>query len=172
MSSSLLYDLATDLLLASEAAIDPLCTGHELPPRRYVHFGEPAWDLCTDNEVIASSGQLVTWWSDVQTEVSTVGRTCAVRFLAKFCVELTRCFPDLGEDSQPLAPEVYEAASEILDVDSWALLRGVTAWVAGLDCSWRQIEDVFPSGPSGGMAGVRICVRVELNDPDPLCTAP
>jgi len=172
VSSAYLHDLTVDLLLAAEAALDPLCTGNELPPRRYVHFGEPAWDLCQGDEAIASSGQLVAWWGNVESVVTAVGNRCAVQYRAQLCVELARCYPDLGSDSQPLPPAVYEGAAAILDTDTWALVRGVGAWLAGIDCEWRAMDPVVPSGPQGGMAGVRVCVRLSLNDLDPLCTPP
>lgn len=172
MSSAYLHDLAVDLLVAAEAAVDPICTGNELPPRRYVSYGEPAWDICQGDERVAASGQLVTWWADVQPVVSAQGRSCAIQYRGRLCVELARCFPSLSADSQPLPAEVYEAAAAVVSTDAWALVRGVGAWVASLGCSWAQIEDVFPSGPEGGMAAVRICIRLELDDPDPACTPP
>lgn len=169
MSSSLLHDLAVDLLAAAEAAIHPDCTGHQLPGRIYVAWTEPAHDLCTDDGT-DGSGQLVVWW-DVfpQPKVISRGNACAVRLFGTICVELARCVPDLDEDGKPYPPEVYEAAAEFLNVDAWPLLRGVTAWVAGLGCSFKEIGSSSPA-QSGGSASIRICATIELNDPDPACT--
>ncbi len=167
MSAPYLHDLAVDLFQVAEAALDEARTGHPVPPRRYVHFGEPAWDLCTGDTETDESGQLVVWVGGITTEVVTRGTTCGIEHRGQLCVEVARCFPSLDADGQPVGPDVLQAAAEVLHRDWWSLQRAVSAWLAGLSCSWRTMETSEPSGPEGGMAGVRICVRLSLNDTEP-----
>ena len=168
MSSSLLYDMASDLLGAAETAIGEPCTGHALPGRRYVSFDEPAHDLCTDDDT-DGSGQLVVWWGPIVPTVQTRGKMCVVQPRGQLCVELARCVPDLDENGQPFPAATYDAAAEFMLTEAWPLLRGVTDWLAGLGCTWRVIQSGI-SSVGGGMAAFRVCAEVEINDPDPTCT--
>lgn len=169
MSCGYLHDVAVDLLSAAEAAIDPVCTGHVLPGRRYVNWSEPAIDLCSDDTGTDGSGQLVVWWDSIGARVVTQGNVCAVRLLGTICVQLARCVPDLDEHGQAHDPAMYEAAAEFMHGDAWPLIRGVTAWVASLGCAYKEIGSITPE-LGGGAASLRMCVTIELNDPDPACT--
>jgi hypothetical protein len=167
VSAPYLQTLALDLLAVAEAALAEDRTGHPIPPRRYVHFGEPAWDLCTGDTSTEDGGQLVVWVGGITTEVVQRGTTCGIEHRGQFCVEVARCFPSLTADGQPAAPETLEDAAEVLHRDWWSLQRAVGSWLATLSCSWRAMETSQASGPEGGMAGVRICVRLSLNDTEP-----
>lgn len=169
-SATYLHDLVVDLLTAAESAIDPARTGNaSLPPRRYVSWGEPAWDVCVGDVDTGSSGQLVAWWDEVTTDVSATGRMCAIRHVARLCVEVVRCVPSLEADGSPHPPAVYEAAAEVLSRDLWSLVTGLDEFWTSLGCESITVDEITPRGPDGGAAGARVCARVALNDrgPDP-----
>lgn len=157
--------LAGDLL---DAAVDALLTGsaedpaaRPAPERRYVSHGPV---VTVDCELLAVN--LVKVAPKV---VDPRNEPCAIVPEATLMVTLVNCWPKLGDRGQlPAAAEIDEAARQHL-VDGRALYGGLTrAWVdgewpgGGRPCGfvkWGQLE---PLAPSGGFAGWRIDVRVQV----------
>lgn len=152
----LLVDLLTEAvtaLIAATEADDP-------PERQYVGHGAIVWDC----------DQLTTHLLRVRPRLLGDPRTqkCALAHDVQMAVTLIRCWPRPDDRGNPPTPDTIDAAGRQLAVDGWALWKGLTrawsegSWPTDIPCSrvtWGVLE---PLAPSGGFAGWRLEVAVQL----------
>lgn len=147
-----LLDEARTALLTTEGAEDP-------PERQYVAHGSVTWDC----------DQLTTHLVRVRPKFADPrGAQCALTHEVTMIVTLLRCIPT-GDDKHPIpSAEELSAANRQLAIDGQALWKGLTrawaegAWPAGINCRRVTFGSLEPLAPSGGLAGWRIEVGVQL----------
>lgn len=164
--ASRLYDLARSFLDVVVAHY--LAQGVTLPERRYVCPGVPAWD-CEQFTVWCESsgphgGDPVAEQPDSQLE--SAGH--ALRY-ATLVVEVVRCVPTVNADNvdaEPPSADALEAAAELLYGDAilcpGAIVRAQRDGALPA-CSTLAVLSWQPLGPSGGLAGGALRVRVSLD---------
>lgn len=162
MPTSHLYDLAADLLTEGVAALE--CGSRDVPDKRFVTFGTPAFDceLLTVHLTAAGFG----------TDQGTPANRCATRPTVTFALTLVRCWP---VDVQVDADDYDEAAAGVY-ADTWAIMTNLVADRAVIfdgvdDCSWVRLGAVQRFEPQGGLVAVQFPVTVYPSDLDAPCGA-
>lgn len=146
-----MVDLAADVLAECELLLDPNVTGRSLPARRYVSHGQPPVEFC--------DGLLSVWYPTMETRQigdSDAGQTQRVVELA---VDVWRCWP-VGDERIPDAEVLSKAAGVAAD-DLDRLSLGLSSYLAPR-CGVVGWRPALSLGPSGGMAGWRLGVRLSL----------
>lgn len=162
MPTSLLYDLAADLLTEGVAALE--CGSRPVPDVRFVTFGVPAFDC----ELLSVHLTAAGWGADQGTPATR----CAARPTVTFALTLVRCWP---VDVQVTADD-YDAAAAAVYADTWALMTNLAADRAVIfdaidDCAAVRLGSVARFDPAGGLVAVQFPVTVNPSDLDPPCGA-
>lgn len=162
-SADYLHDMASDLLAAAEAALDPARTGNAVIDRTFVSHAEPAWDLCEHDQL--------TVHAVLGRHRQTSRQPCQVQPLIEWHVQVVRCVPTVDDSGTAPTADALDVSAETLLVDLWCLLTGLydAARTGGLadDCGQVSFGDCTPLGPSGGIAGWDVVVEVACDDAGP-----
>lgn len=154
-----LYDLA---VVAKDAVVAYyLAQGVELPERRYVADGIPAWfPGCPQ-----FTTRIVRVYSGTP-GAETVGEVdCLVQFTAVVGLEVTRCVPTVNDRGDPPPADDVEASAGVVLADPALLFSAVfDAYQSGDfgDCGGLAYEQWTAKGPDGGMAGGELTVRLQI----------
>lgn len=138
--------------------------GLDLPSRRYVSPGVPAWD-CDQFVVYVERNTSGT----VNAE-DTSAIDCLVVRSATIVAEIARCVPKVeqaGDQVVVPTPEEEEAAAELVLTDPMALVNAAVQGyrdgsLAG--CKGLAVVEWEALGPDGGFAGGRQRFRWQLTD--------
>lgn len=155
MAVDYLQTLAEDLLDAALDGTTEAITGNPPTTRNYVAHGRPVWDLCTEAQLVVYHGPV--------THRQGNDKMCNWVPRSTFCAELARCVPSMDEAGNAPSPDELTASAEVLNRDLWALLHAVYGWAVEQGCSNVTLGNGEILEPSGGMAGVRVCLTVDLN---------
>lgn len=164
MADLTLYALASSVLAAIESHYSLI--GVELPARRYVSDGEPAWDC---EQVTVELRRTYPMSGDVRQEVPALATVEFVR-AAEIAVQIVRCAPTVEETIEGVAtlpsPDAIEesALTKLSDAELVpAALRagyrdGTLPGCGGVSfVSWRSI------GPDGGLTGGETTMRLAID---------
>lgn len=160
MPSSQLYDACAATLAAVVAHYSTL--GVELPARRYVNSGEPAWDC---DQVVVYPETTVPGLSTTITNEPL--RPCTYFRTATLYIEIARCVPvESGNGRPPTVDRLDEAARRLLadpvDVANGILAANRSGTLGGFDGislgSWDAL------GPQGGFGGGRQTIQFQLTE--------
>lgn len=157
-----LANLVDQLLAAAVAALEPPNTEAGPPTRQFTSHTEPAEDC----------SQIAAYWKPLT--ALPQGVPCVYVPIAPLVVELHRCvtpFTDRSGNPKVPAPAVLSAEARSLAVDGWALYKGILAacragtLFEGVNCRNVTVGALEPIAPTGGMAGVRLTVTVQVSAP-------
>lgn len=154
-----LYDLASDILAAVEDHY--LTEGVDLPGRRYVTDGLPAWDC---DQVTVRVTRTFGIAGDVRVEAASILGPLVLT-AADVEVQVVRCAPTVDDSGDPPAPEaIADSAEAVLndaDLVRAALLEAYKAGDLG-GCQGAALLGWTPAGPEGGLVGGATLVRLDL----------
>jgi hypothetical protein len=172
-----MYDLATDLLTAVEAAMATTQGG--VPDRAFVSLGTPPWDTSCSYAIV----QVDTLTEEVTRDTTPAGQTGMRHHRGRLnLVGMTawaiRCIQASENNSQNwAAPDDAQLSAEakISYEDGWAIRNYVNRAIDDLglfggSCIDAHMDMGLPVTPEGGLGGWRFSVRVELAGYNPVGT--
>lgn len=146
-----LYDLAAAALAAVEA--EYATAGVDLPARRYVAEGPPAYDC---EQVVLAFVRLYPGTAFAEDAPGLAQRAMFPRS-ATLALHIVRCIPVLSDRGKPpTVPQLDGSAASIMTDVLLAPVSLVRAWHAGAWaglCETFGIREVIPAEPSGGFGG-------------------
>lgn len=157
---SRIYDIARDVLDAVVAGY--LADAVDLPARRFVSLGPPAWDCelvaCWVERTFGHAGDVLA--EDPDPIMAAVGHGLRAALLR---IQIVRCYPTLSDAGDPPTPAVMEAATATLLEDaqrvSNILVAASKAGAIG-GCNSVAMLDWVSVGPDGAMAASNHGVQV------------
>lgn len=158
MEPNAVRDTADDLLAVAVAAL-AADGASPAPDRQYIAHGAVTWDC----ELLAVNVvRILPKITDPRLQ------PCAVLHLVTYAVTLLRCYPVPTDQGNPPSASDLTDAGRNLATDGQALWKGLTrAWVegewpVGIPCSRVTWDGLEPLAPSGGLAGWRVAVTVQM----------
>lgn len=140
MTPDALADLVDGVLGEALAAL--VDAGRPEPDRVYRSHGQPAWDLC-------ATDTLVAYVANLQPSPGSGRPGCATVWRPEVHVQIIRCAPTVDDRGKaPAAGALDASAAGLLD-DAWAL---ASAAPFGLGCDAVTIGAARALGPAGGVA--------------------
>lgn len=155
-----LYDLAGDVLAAVVAHY--LDEGVDLPDRRYVTDGLPAWDC---EQVTVRVARTYGHGGDVRVETGSLLGPLVLA-AADVEVQVVRCSPTVDDAGDPpAADEISASAAAVLDDADLVRAALLAAYKDGLlgACQGAVLVGWTPAGPEGGLVGGATLVRLDLS---------
>jgi hypothetical protein len=143
--------LASDLLEEAEALLASSVTGRDMPARRYVSHGEPPVEWCP--------GLLAVWTGPLTTRQVGPSTASMTSRAMTYNVDVWRCWPTSDAEAPP--PDELTSAALALADDLDRLSGGLARYLADR-CGLVEWQPALALGPSGGMAGWRLTVAVEV----------
>lgn len=172
MSANYVADLAVDLIEAATDAIDEPRSGHVLPVRIYVAHTAPAVERgCEQLTVHMDPARSI--WNRAKPASPRVPERCQVALVARFILQLWRCWPE-SDNELAVTPAAYSAAAAALHVDLWCLETFIVqaafagTLFTGMTCKEVTTDSARGLGPQGGMAGWELPIEVLLSDGGPV----
>lgn len=152
------YTAARQVLDAVERHYDHVSV--DLPDRRYVSDGQPAWDC---EQCVVYVERVFPGLSDM--ELPQAIDPAGVRS-ARLWVEVVRCTPTLDDAPTYPSPTEIESNAMLVLADSvltWQAIR-VAQQAGDLGaCHSLVLDDWQALGPAGGYAGGRLGLRIQLD---------
>lgn len=138
--------------------------GLELPARRYIAVGLPAYDCelfaVSIDRIFAHSGDI-----NIETPVATAAHPGLLMRAGTFSCTLVRCVPAPDDNGNPPPAEAEEAAALAVYADQQLMENGIIeSYNAGLlvTCNGLTIVEWLPVTPSGLLGGGILRVRLSL----------
>lgn len=160
-----LFDLCEEYLEACVSAL-----GSDVPDRRFVNYGPPAWD-CPEQLTVHAGGPVVADTLPLQPSLEPAHRAAVQGMvnMVSLTATILRCVPMIEEDGDAPSPQDIEVASRQTCSDVWAIWNWLVSKKAdGTLFPPRESRELFidPAvavNPQGGAAGWQITVRVQLD---------
>lgn len=155
-----LYDLAAGVLAAVETTYQ--AEGIDLPERRYVADGPPAYDC--EQVVVA----LVRMYPGLPFQEDPGQPVLKMRLLRSvtLAVHVVRCIPVLDNQGNPPTAAAIDASGANVLQDSWmlpwAMLEGHRQQLFAPLCDTIGMRELTPAEPSGGFGGSILLLDAQL----------
>jgi hypothetical protein len=172
VAASDVYDLAAELLAATQAALATTTGG--MIDRSFVSPGLPALDCCPQCSVHVP--QLAEFGADIQlpqTPMTPAHRTRTgwVNGVT-LVITVVRCGPTLKKNGDPPDPGPLSAAAQLVLEDAWAVWcdlheRHRDGSLFAGECRAVYIDPALAFVPQGTCVGWTLTVRAELDGYDP-----
>lgn len=177
-SATYIYDRATELLNAAKAGLDPTRTGHAVPTRAYVGWGDPPADVnCSGNGSLIVSHRVSSSVNvrEPQRARGLAGRVPGGRSLQaiRFRVTLFRCWSLTPKSKVAPDTAIIDAAAKGLQVDEWCLMKyllqrtNAGTLFVGVTSRFVRVNDAVILPAKGGAAGLFVDVELDANDSGP-----
>ncbi len=157
--------MSTDVAALVAETLDVAAGTITAPDRVYVAHAQPAVDC----EQLTAHLALVRARDTDPNRGGDFASSCLLVWAAQVTLELWRCVPTPADDGTPPAADAMTTANSVLISDGMAITRALSRaratgdWPDGVACNDVRFGPLEPLPESGGYAGWRLTVEIQLS---------